>query len=90
MNLPSPAPPNPGGGFTRYHCPVGCGWHHDERHTNEPAGPVCLPDDFASVSVGDAISAMVAQQALDTIRRVEGVLREHLALHHPDFVIPEE
>lgn len=83
---PYPEGPYP---VTRYHCPAaGCTWHHDERPGDDPA-PARLPEDFTYTDLGEAISAIAAQRALNATRRVEGVLREHLALHHPGFKIDE-
>lgn len=73
---------HPLSGTMRFHCPLGCGWHHDENPSLEPVGPLILPADPAKLS--EALTAQADARAEAFCRRVELAITGHYAAAHPD------
>ncbi|MET8113842.1 hypothetical protein [Streptomyces prasinus] len=72
------------GGIARFHCVLGCGWHHDEAPGLEPMGPVRVPVDFTPEQLSDALSEHAAARAERFRRRVESAIAAHFADAHPN------
>ncbi|MGW1744616.1 hypothetical protein ACWCRD_03150 [Streptomyces sp. NPDC002092] len=81
--IPQPDFPIPFGGVARFHCPLDCGWRHDEGPDVEPMGPLLLPAGFTSDDVSAAISAQADVRANNFRLRVELAISEHFDAAHP-------
>ncbi|WP_019061671.1 hypothetical protein [Streptomyces prunicolor] len=77
-----PMPEFPAFGLVRYPCPLGCGWHHDERPGLEPFGPITLPADPGALSA--ALTAHADARAEALRQRIENALSDHYEVAHPD------
>jgi hypothetical protein len=66
----------------RFHCPLGCGWWHDE-----PADPgamsLILPVGYTHEDVSSALSLNAEARELVLHNRVEQALSEHYRVQHP-------
>lgn len=89
---PEPGIPHPtfphfgiGGGVTRFHCPLDCGWHHDDERGQESPGPIVLPVNWTDADLSDALTARAAGQGAALLRRVEEALRAHHTDLHPEL-----
>lgn len=86
--IPQPEQPyplmHPLGGVMRFHCPLDCGWWHDENPGMDvrplrivvPANPT--PEDFSA-----AISAQAAAEGDRFRARVEEAITDHYVEAHP-------
>lgn len=81
--IPTPDFPKPFGGVVRFHCPLGCGWHHDEHPGLEPMGPLRLPADFTPDDLSAAITSQAEVRGNDFRLRVEQVIAVHFDEAHP-------
>lgn len=67
-------------GTTRYLCPLGCGWHHDEAPPSVADIEDVTPDPQAR-AFQDIVSSIVTKAAMRRAERTETALREHLDTH---------
>lgn len=82
--IPQPDFPVPLGGIVRFHCPLGCGWHHDEDPGAEPMESLLLlPANFTSDDVSAAISSQADVRVNNFRLRVELAISEHFDAAHP-------
>ena len=84
---PATTMPQPGfmpGGVVRYHCPLDCGWSHDENPGLEPTGSLLLPANFTGDDVSEALTSMAEVRSKAYARRVEQAIADHFARAHPD------
>lgn len=69
------------GPFTRYYCPLECGWHYDQRQPQPGEGltePLAQrPDE----SFQDLVTRLAGETARASMQAVDDALREHLDTH---------
>ncbi|MFF3158489.1 hypothetical protein [Streptomyces sp. NPDC057910] len=78
-----PAPVHQRGGILRYHCPLACGWTHDENPGTELPGSLLLPADFTSADLSDALTSMAEVRHNNYRLRIEQAIADHFAERHP-------
>lgn len=69
------------GPFTRYFCPLECGWHYDQTPPTPGEG---LPQPLAQrpdESFQDLVARMAGETARAHLKQVEDALNEHLNTH---------
>lgn len=78
-----PAPDFAPGGVVRFHCPLDCGWRHDENPGLEPMGPLLLPVDFTPDDLSAAITSQAEVSGNNFRLRVEQAIADHFTEAHP-------
>jgi hypothetical protein len=85
--IPLPESPypfrHPLGGTMRFHCPLGCGWWHDENPGAELPGPILLPVDFTDGDLSAAFTSMAEVRGNNVRLRVEQAIADHFTQAHP-------
>lgn len=81
--VPYPEFVGPFGGVARFHCPLNCGWFHDENPDPGPMGPLLLPANFTSDDVSAAISSQAEVCGNNFRLHVEQAIAEHFDAVHP-------
>jgi hypothetical protein len=71
------------GGVARFHCPLDCGWHHDENTDPGPVGSLLLPANFTGEDLSAAITSAVEVRSNDFRLRVEQAISDHFDAAHP-------
>jgi hypothetical protein len=71
------------GCIARFHCPLACGWHHDESTDPGPMGPLLLPADFTSVNLSAALTSEAEIRGNGLRLRIEQAIAEHFTEAHP-------
>lgn len=79
-----PAPDFAPGGIVRFHCPLDCGWHHDENPGLKPMGPLLLAADFTTEDLSAAISSQAEVRGNNFRLRIERAIAVHFAETHPE------
>jgi hypothetical protein len=75
------------GGFTRYTCPHGCGWHYDVPAPSAADFEGLAPDPRAA-TMGDVVASLAERAGLRTAQATEEALADHMIGHladHPDL-----
>jgi hypothetical protein len=78
-----PQPSFPPGGTTRFHCPLDCGWYHDENIDPGPVGSLLLPADFTGEDLSAAITSAAEVRSNNFRLRVEQAISDHFDAAHP-------
>lgn len=78
-----PQPDFPSFGVARFHCPLDCGWHHDEHPGLEPTGPLLLPAGFTPDDLSAALSSQAEVSSKNFRLRVEQAIADHFTEAHP-------
>ncbi|MGW5426903.1 hypothetical protein ACWET9_06700 [Streptomyces sp. NPDC004059] len=71
------------GGVVRFHCPLDCGWHHDENTDPGPVGSLLLPADFTGDDLSAAITSAAEVRSNNFRLRVEQAISDHFNAAHP-------
>lgn len=71
------------GCIARFHCPLGCGWHHDETTDPGPMGPLLLPANFTTDDLSAAMSSQAEVRGNNFRLRVELAIAGHFDAVHP-------
>lgn len=78
-----PEPSLLSGGVARFHCPLDCGWHHDENTDPGPVGTLLLPAGFTGETLSDAITSAAEVRSNNFRLRVEQAISDHFQAAHP-------
>jgi len=70
------------GCVSRFNCPLGCGWHHDEG-TDPPMGSLLLPADFTGDDLSAALTSQAAVRGNNFRLQVERAIADHFTEAHP-------
>lgn len=69
------------GPFTRYYCPLECGWHYDQDQPQPGDGLSAPLVQRADESFQDVVARAAGETARALMEEVDGALREHLDTH---------
>lgn len=69
-------------GVARFHCPLGCGWWHDEPTDPGPQSLI-LPEGFTSADLSSMLSLNAEARVLTLHARVEQAISDHYSGRHP-------
>ncbi|MGW4695178.1 hypothetical protein ACWEO1_22680 [Kitasatospora cineracea] len=70
--------------IARFHCPIGCGWRHDEPADPGP-GRIILPVGFTATDLSGAMSLNAEAGWLAFRSRVEAAITDHFETAHPGY-----
>ncbi|MBE4761765.1 hypothetical protein [Streptomyces caniscabiei] len=69
------------GPFTRYFCPLECGWHYDINDPNPGEGLSVPIAQSPNESFQDLVTRVAGEAARAHLKQVDDVLNEHLSTH---------
>jgi len=78
-----PQPSFPTRGVVRFHCPLDCGWYHDENTDPGPVGSLLLPTDFTGEDLSAAITSAAEVRSHNFRLRLEQTISDHFEAAHP-------
>lgn len=69
------------GPFTRYYCPLECGWHYDQKQPQPGEGLIEPLAQRPDESFQDLVTRLARETARASMQAVDDALREHLDTH---------